>query len=370
MREAAAARLIRMGLDPAAIAALAGPEDMPRTFQVISPVAGVIQTLATREGDWLREGQPLLEIVDLAHVWINLEAYEHDLPWLREGNVTTITVAALPGLALEGTITFIDPVVDPVKRTVQLRVEVQNPDQQLKPGMYVSAVIEGAPAALADGQPPLVVPASAPLVMGHRALLYVQLPDTERPTFEPREVELGPRTDAWWIITAGLDEGELVVVNGQFKIDSELQIRGRPSMMAPAGDGAPVHDHGEHADHAMPDNRQLQTQCPVMGGAINPEHFIDVEGYRIYVCCPGCDQQIAAHPQKYIREMEQAGVQLYRLQTHCPIMGGAINRELYHDHDGQRIYVCCAGCLEEVRQRSDEIITEQRRQGIVFESVP
>jgi hypothetical protein len=107
-----------------------------------------------------------------------------------------------------------------------------------------------------------------------------------------------------------------------------------------------------------------------MGGAINTEYFIDVEGYRIYVCCPGCDKQIAENPQRYIAEMKQAGVQPYRLQTHCPIMNFPINRDLYHDHDGQRIYICCPGCLDEVKERAADIIAEQRKAGIVFEVTP
>ena len=369
MREAAEARLVRMGLDPQTILDLAQLDDVPRTFQVHSPVSGVVQKLAAREGAWLREGQPLLEIVDLSRVWVNLEAYERDLPWLHEGATVVVALAGHSGTSFEGTVTFVDPVVDVRKRTVQLRVEVDNPDHLLKPGMFVSATVHGNFSQDDSDDTPLVVPASAPLVMGRRALVYVQVPDTDRPTFEPRHVELGPRTDAWWIITSGLRVGEQVVVNGQFKIDSELQIRGRPSMMAPEGGDAPAgHQHGDaHGDHA---DQPLQTECPVMGGAINTDHFVDVEGYRIYVCCPGCDKQIAEDPQRFIAEMKQAGVQIYRLQTLCPIMDLPINRELYHDHDGQRIYICCAGCLDEVKERANEIITEHRNKGIVFEVTP
>ncbi|MFU8781471.1 MAG: hypothetical protein ACNA71_10690, partial [Kiritimatiellia bacterium] len=86
--------------------------------------------------------------------------------------------------------------------------------------------------------------------------------------------------------------------------------------------------------------------------------------------CPGCDEQIKADPRKYINEMRANGIEPYRLQTHCPIMDLPINRELYHDHNGQRIYVCCAGCLDEVKERANEIISEQRKAGIVFEVIP
>ncbi|MEO2167214.1 MAG: hypothetical protein ABGY42_03670, partial [bacterium] len=84
---------------------------------------------------------------------------------------------------------------------------------------------------------PLVVPATAPLITGERALVYVRVPGTENPTFEGREVVLGPRTGTSYVVREGLAEGEEVVVKGNFKIDSSLQIQARPSMMSAAGDG-------------------------------------------------------------------------------------------------------------------------------------
>jgi membrane fusion protein, copper/silver efflux system len=94
---------------------------------------------------------------------------------------------------------------------------------------------------------PLVIPASAPLLTGKRAVVYVRLPDMERPTFEARDVLLGPRAGDYYVVLEGLAEGEMVVTHGNFKIDSELQIRGRPSMMAPEGGSPPAHDHGPGA---------------------------------------------------------------------------------------------------------------------------
>jgi Cu(I)/Ag(I) efflux system membrane fusion protein len=101
---------------------------------------------------------------------------------------------------------------------------------------------------VADGvdEPPLVVPATAPLITGKRAVVYVRLADTERPTFEGREVELGPRGGDWYVVHSGLAEGDEVVVHGAFKLDSELQIRARPSMMSPEGAPPPAHEHGGH----------------------------------------------------------------------------------------------------------------------------
>ncbi len=328
--EAARARLRRMGVTEAQIAEIERTGAAPRTFRVESPADGVVTAVTAREGEFLREGAHLTRVADVSGVWVNLEAYERDLPWLAVGQTAHFTIAGLPGQSFEGVVTFTDPVVDHRSRTVRLRVEAENPDGLLRPGMFVSAVVHAAyradtryatPDAHALPHPhthtpthsiPLVIPASAPLITGRRALVYVRVPDEDRPTFEPRQVTLGPRAGDVYIVKDGLNEGDLVVVNGAFKIDSELQIRGRPSMMSPAGGAPPSHAHGHHADHADHDDDtdapRLQTQCPVMGGAINTDFFADVEGYRIYVCCPGCLDEVRNRAGDIIEEQRQKGV--------------------------------------------------------------
>lgn len=293
--EAARARLLRMGVSEEQIEEILQTGDVPRTVRIVSPSNGVVVPPVVRQGEWLRDGDRLVRIADLSRVWINLEAYERDLPQLHENAPVTFTVAAHGGRIFEGRIVFIDPVLNELSRTIRLRAEAENPEGWLKPGMFVNAQIR-----VPHEENHLVIPVSAPLITGKRALVYVRDPAAERPTFEARQIVLGPRAGDVYVVEEGLSEGDLVVVNGQFKIDSELQIRGRPSMMS----------------------------------AEAPESF---------------------EP---------------RLQTHCPVMGGLIDRSLYHDHAGQRIYVCCAGCLDDVRERADDIIREQRDQGIVFEKSP
>ncbi|MEJ2722863.1 MAG: heavy metal-binding domain-containing protein, partial [bacterium] len=89
----------------------------------------------------------------------------------------------------------------------------------------------GKPASNADA--PILIPATAPLITGTRAVVYVQVPNDEGPLFEGREVELGPRAGNFYVVKSGVAEGELVVTNGAFKLDSELQIQAKPSMMSP-----------------------------------------------------------------------------------------------------------------------------------------
>ncbi len=91
---------------------------------------------------------------------------------------------------------------------------------------------------------PLLVPITAPMITGKRAVVYVEIPNEEEPLFEGREVILGPRAGNFYVVKSGLEEGELVVANGAFKIDSELQIQAKPSMMSPEGGGQVGHNHG------------------------------------------------------------------------------------------------------------------------------
>jgi len=95
----------------------------------------------------------------------------------------------------------------------------------------VTAESLGYVKAAETGQAPLVVPVSAVLLTGKRAVVYVQVPDTEKPTYEGREIMLGPRAGDYYLVESGLSEGEIVVTNGNFKIDSEMQLRAKPSMM-------------------------------------------------------------------------------------------------------------------------------------------
>lgn len=238
-----------------------------------APSSGVVIERLTQEGGWVDEGAVLFRIADLGTVWLELDAYESDLPWLRSGQPVRFAVAAYPGATFEGRISLIHPVLRSPSRTVRVRVVVPNADQRLKPGMFATARVaaalgEGAavrapdlsglyrcpmhPEVLEDGpgdcpicgmplepageapaeEPaPLAIPATAPLLTGERAVVYVAVGTKELPVFEARQVVLGPRAGGWYPVLEGLREGERVVVNGAFRLDSELQIRGGESMM-------------------------------------------------------------------------------------------------------------------------------------------
>jgi len=124
----------------------------------------------------------------------------------------------------------------------------------MKPGyMWITAVYDDGYVAVEESpaELPLVIPASAPLITGTRAVVYVELPDAEEPTYEGREIVLGPRAGDWYLVRHGLEEGERVVTRGNFKIDSALQLQAKPSMMTPEGGAPPAgHDNGGHGGGA------------------------------------------------------------------------------------------------------------------------
>ncbi len=114
----------------------------------------------------------------------------------------------------------------------------------------------------------------------------------------------------------------------------------------------------------------LQTTCPVMGGAIDKSQYVDHDGKRVYICCKGCAAPLKKDPATYIKKLEDAGVTVAKLQTVCPVMGGAINKALYVDHGGKRIYVCCAGCIAKIKEDPAAIITQMEAAGVALEATP
>lgn len=248
-----------------------------------SPSAGVVIEKMLDEGAYVQTGSHIYRIADLTQLWLRLDAYEQDLAWLRHGQQVVVEVEALPGETFKGSISYIDPFIHEHTRTAKVRVNVDNSNGRLKPGMFVRAVASarlgmgGAvldrqlagrwvspmhPEVVKDGpgqcdvcgmdlvraedlglvpdaptttERPLVVPSSAVLATGKRAVVYVEVPGTEEPTYEGREVVLGPRAGDEYMVLEGLEDGERVVVNGAFRIDSSMQIMAKPSMMGSPG---------------------------------------------------------------------------------------------------------------------------------------
>ena len=241
----AAERLRLWGMSEQQIRDITAGHEISDHLQVTASVGGVVVERHATRGDYVKTGTVLYSIADLSRVWVVLEAFETDVAWLRAGQAVKFTARAFPGREFTGEILFIDPVLDERTRTIEVRVAVANGSGLLKPGMLavgrVEAALdsEGQPVTAAGGAtPPLVIPASAPLLTGDRAIVYVRHDSDKGAVFAGREVVLGPRAGDYYLVVSGLAEGEEVVTRGNFKIDSALQIQAQPSMMNPIAGGA------------------------------------------------------------------------------------------------------------------------------------
>jgi Cu(I)/Ag(I) efflux system membrane fusion protein len=211
-------------------------------FDILSPISGTVMMRFVSVGDYVREGSAMFRITDLSKVWVMLDAYESDLPWIKMGDRVELTVQSLPGKRFEGRVAYIDPFLDATTRVAKVRIELPNPGLALKPEMFARGILHSKLAADTEH---LLVPKSSILWTGKRAVVYVRVPERELPTFLFREITLGPEAGDYYTVADGLREGELVAVNGVFKIDAAAQLEGKPSMMNPDGGQVSMgHDHG------------------------------------------------------------------------------------------------------------------------------
>lgn len=262
---------------------------------IYAPQGGtVIEKLAV-EGGYVKAGEPIYRIADLTTVWLKIELFPEDAARIRFGQLVEARLSSIPERVFRGRVAFIDPTVNEKKRSVGVRVEFLNEDGQLRPGDYADAVIfvpigqqgEVYDAELAGkwispmhpqiirdapGECPICgmelvstsnygyateqiaqpsstyVPRSALLMAGKDSVVYVE---TETNRFELRPVTLGPLLRDRAIIVDGLEPGEKVATAGNFLIDSQMQLAGKPSLIDPTRAVAKQQERTEPLD--LPD---------------------------------------------------------------------------------------------------------------------
>lgn len=280
--ESAKRKLLFLGLTAAQVELLASRRELSDRITLFSPIRGtVIEKLVVQEA-MVKPGDVLYRLANLESVWVYLDIYESELPWVQYGQTVDVDSEALPGHRFGGRVWFISPVVDEESRTVKVLVNIDNRELKLKPGMYVSAVVraqllaDGNPAATGaegqwtcpmhphilqahggqcpvcgmtlvqipgtrrpparDDEDPLAVPVTAVLDSGIRKIVYVEHTPGY---FAPVEIVTGPRADDTYPVIEGLEAGDTVATRGNFLLDSQLQIRGLPSLFYREGQ-APV----------------------------------------------------------------------------------------------------------------------------------
>lgn len=227
--EAARERLRLLGVPQKALDKMEASKRPAHSVSIRSPFSGTVLERFATEGAYVRTGTPLHKIASLRTLWLQLDAYESDLPRLSLRQKVQIKVDAHPSEEYEGKVTFIEPVVDASRRTAKIRVQVDNRKGQLSPGMFAQATVLADDMSEEQGQ--LLISATAPLFTGRRSIVYVQVERNGWLHYESRTVRLGPRLGNKYPVVSGLKEGERVVKKGAFVLDADLQIHGGSSMM-------------------------------------------------------------------------------------------------------------------------------------------
>ncbi len=209
-------KLMLLGMSSPRIDALNSTSQIGSEVTVPSPSSGTITSRSVNPGQVIEANRELMRVTDLSTVWVVAQLYEKDLATIRVGSGANITSDAYPGRVFRGRISYVDPKIDPATRTAQVRIELRNPGQALKIGMYVNVAF--ATLGAAEKTTP-VVPKDAVQNIANQQFVFVA---TDKPTeFVLRPVRVGPETAGLYPVLEGLSVGERVVTEGSFLLRAE-----------------------------------------------------------------------------------------------------------------------------------------------------
>jgi Cu(I)/Ag(I) efflux system membrane fusion protein len=214
--EAARQRLLFWDIREEDVDRLGRTGDVKRTLDLYADISGYVVQKNVFHGMRVMPADTLFDIADLSHLWILADVYESDLPSIRLGMEASLEVPYLPGRKWTGPVTYIAPTVEEKTRTIKVRVEVENRNDELKPDMYADVFLR---TSLGIG---IVVPDSAVIQGGDRSLVFVDLGEGR---FEPREVQLGARVGSDFQVLRGVAAGDRVVTSANFLLDSESSLK-------------------------------------------------------------------------------------------------------------------------------------------------
>ena len=224
--DSARQRLTLWDISEEQIERLENSGEVTRTMVFNSPVDGYVQAREAYPKTSVTPDKELYTIVDLSTVWVNLDIFEYEAPFVTTGYTAVMTLPYAPGKSFKGVVTYIYPDVDPNTRTLKARLEFPNPNLELKPGMYADIELQ-----IRIGQK-LQIPAEAVLDSGTRKIVFVAKPDG---VFEPREIQVGSKFDGRFVVSSGLQAGETIVTSGNFLIDSESRLSATAAPHAHSG---------------------------------------------------------------------------------------------------------------------------------------
>lgn len=209
-------KLLLLGMSAQRINSLKSTSQISSEVSVPSPSSGTLTSRTGNPGEVIETNKELMRVTDLSSVWVVGQVYEKDLATIRVGSGANITSDAYAGRIFRGRVSYVDPRIDPATRTAQVRIELANPGQALKIGMYVSVAF-GA-VGLAERTVP-IVPKDAVQTLGNQQIVFVV---TDKPNeFILRPVHLGPESNALYPVLEGLSVGERIVTEGSFMLRAE-----------------------------------------------------------------------------------------------------------------------------------------------------
>lgn len=284
-----------------------------QNMDILSPADGVVVSRNITENGHIYEGDVLYEIADLRSVWVQLDLFESDVAKLKSGDNVSFSVKSFPGESFDGTVSFIDPLLDENRRTARARVEVENADLRLKPEMLVTGNI-----SVQSDSEELLVPRSAVLWTGPRSIVYVKDNSADTPRFESREITLGQRAGDYYIVEEGVDAGEEVVFNGAFKVDSEFQLADKFSMMnrEPGSGAVPTgHQHGDTEMEESEMNEEDHSEHQTESFDDVPDNFRELFTEAIEIYITGKDALVESNLsetqsayENFISKLEEIGI--------------------------------------------------------------
>ena len=200
-------------------------------FPVYATVSGTVSDKLVEQGDYIKQGQPLLKIANLNTVWANFDVYENQIDLFKKGQEISVTTNTYSNKEFKAKVDFIDPVLDTKTRTVKLRAVLNNKQDVFKPGMFVEGKVKGMTSR---NEHVLTIPSTAVLWTGERSVVYIKT-DPTQPVFEMRIITLGNQIGDNYEVLEGLSIDDEIVTNGTFTVDGAAQLQGKKSMMNKKG---------------------------------------------------------------------------------------------------------------------------------------
>jgi membrane fusion protein, copper/silver efflux system len=332
-------KLLELGIPPAQMEEIKATRAVPRRTKILSPVDGFVLARNISLDQKFDRGFEWYRIADLSRVWVVADVFEREAPYVKPGMSAKISLPHR-GTVFDATVTQAAPQFDAAARTLKVRLELENPENVLRPDMFVDVEL------LVTFPPAVTVPADAVLDSGQRKTVFVDLGEGR---FEPRAVETGWRFDEQVEILKGLVAGERIVTSGNFLIDSESRMK----LAAQGLFGMPEVD-------------------PTCGAEVYPEKakaaglMTELEGKAYYFCSPTCKTQFEKdHPSQMTMSGEHAGHDHHGKpavrQKEQPPAGIARDpvcnmytqekkskaEKLVREYRGKSYYFCSPQCLKE-----------------------